>query len=235
MMEIKRKFRHELKYLISESEKELIAARLSCIMKADAHAKDGQYFIRSLYFDDQWENSYEEKLAGTNSRKKYRIRIYNLEDSIIRLECKRKEGQYINKISAKLSREETDMLLCGKFEFLLARKEPVCQEFFLECVVNRMKPSVIVDYEREPYVYPYGDVRITFDKHVRGGVFENDIFDKALPVMEVLEPHQLIMEVKYTEFLPEIIRDMLKVDDCIYTAASKYVMCLEKRKEFIGN
>ena len=98
-----------------------------------------------------------------------------------------------------------------------------------------MKPKVIVDYERVPYVYPLGDVRITFDCHVRAGVFENDLFDQALPVLEVLEPHQLIMEVKYTEFLPEMIRDMLRVDNSIYTAASKYVLCLEKRKEILGD
>ena len=229
------KFRHELKYLISEPEKEVIARRLSTIMQRDAHAKDGRYFIRSLYFDDEWENAYEEKLAGTNERKKYRIRIYNLEDSVIRLECKRKEGQYINKISAKLTRKETDKLIAGVYDFLKDRPEQVCKDFYLECALNRMKPKVIVDYDREPYVYTYGDVRITFDEHVRGGVFENELFDKALPVMEVLEPGQLIMEVKFTEYLPEIIRDLLRVDDCIYTAASKYVLCLEKRKEYIGD
>ena len=113
------KFRHELKYFINEAEKEIIEKRLSQVMKKDAHAKDGQYFIRSLYFDDEWENAYEEKLAGTHDRKKYRLRIYNLEDSIIRLECKRKEGQYINKISAKLSRDEADKLIRGEYDFLL--------------------------------------------------------------------------------------------------------------------
>lgn len=228
------KFRHELKYFISETEKEVIARRLATIMQRDAHVKDGTYFIRSLYFDDREEAAYDEKLAGTNERKKYRIRIYNLEDKVIRLECKRKEGAYINKISAKLTREETDKLIAGEYEFLKERTEQICKDFYLECALNGMKPAVIVDYDREPYVYAYGDVRITFDEHVRGGVFEHSLFDKALPVMEVLEPGQLIMEVKFTEYLPEIIRDLLSVDDCIYTAASKYVLCLEKRKEYIG-
>lgn len=233
-MKNKVKFRHELKFLISETEKEVIRSRLSAVMQRDSHAKNGMYFIRSLYFDDRMENAYEEKLAGTDERKKYRIRIYNLEDSVIRLECKRKEGQYINKISAGLTRQETDKLIAGEYDFLKMRKEQVCKDFYLECALNGMKPAVIVDYEREPYVYAYGDVRITFDEHVRGGVFEPQLFDKALPVMEVLEPGQLIMEVKFTEYLPELIRDLLQVDDCIYTAASKYVMCLEKRKEYVG-
>lgn len=229
------KFRHELKYFISEAEKEAIAKRLSVVMQKDAHAKEGKYFIRSLYFDDRNETAYEEKLAGTNERKKYRIRIYNLEDKVIRLECKRKEGQYINKISAKLTREETDELLAGNYEVLRDREEQVCRDFYLACKADGMKPAVIVDYDREPYVYAYGDVRITFDEHVRGSVFEHVLFDKALPVLEVLEPGELIMEVKFTEYLPQVIRDLLQVDDSIYTAASKYVLCLEKRKEYIGD
>lgn len=230
----KLKFRHEQKYIISESEKEIIMRRISTLVQRDSHAENGMYFIRSLYFDDIWENAYEEKLAGTDVRKKYRIRIYNYDDSLIRLECKRKKGQYINKISAKLSREEYERIMQGDYSFLIEREEQVCKDFYLECMNDKMRPKVIVDYEREPFVYPYGDVRITFDSHVRSGVFHNEIFDRNLPVMEVLEPGQLIMEVKYTEFLPNFIRAMLQVDNSIYVAASKYVLCLEKRKEIIA-
>ena len=234
-MKSKAIFRHELKYFVSEAEKELIARRLSTVMQKDMHVKDGTYFIRSLYFDDRKASAYEEKMAGTNERKKYRIRIYNGEDNVIRLECKRKEGQYINKTSAMLTREETDKLIAGDFSFLRDREEQVCKDFYLEYVLNGMKPAVIVDYDREPYVYEYGDVRITFDMHVRGGMFEEGLFDKRLPVIEVLEPGQLIMEVKFTEYLPSVIKDLLQVDESIYTAASKYVLCLEKRKEYVGD
>ena len=224
------KVRHELKYIISEPQKEAVVQRLLQIASRDAHAENGRYFIRSLYFDDIWEQAYEEKLAGTNTRKKYRIRIYNHEDTLIRLECKRKSGQYINKISAKLSRKETEQILCSDLSFLLKREEEVCRDFYIECMTNRMHPTVIVDYDREPFVYPYGDVRITFDSHVRAGVLSDDLFDPKLPVIEVLEPHTLIMEVKFTEYLPKVIQDVLWVEDSIPVAASKYVMCLEKKK-----
>jgi hypothetical protein len=76
-------------------------------------------------------------------------------------------------------------------------------------------------------------VRITFDSHVRAGISSDDIFDEKIPVMEVLEPHQLIMEVKFTEYLPGVIRDLLQVEEGICVAASKYVMCVEKQKEFV--
>ena len=228
------KFRHELKFLISEQEKELIEKRLELFMKRDAHVKDGCYTIRSLYFDDIWQSAYEEKMAGTSSRKKYRIRIYNNSDEVIHLERKRKEGQYIQKTSAKLTKEETKRLIAGDFSFLAKREEPLCQDFYREWLMNRMYPAVVVDYERVPFVYPYGDVRITFDMRVRAGLFTNNLFDAALPVAEVMEPGKLIMEVKFTEYLPELIRDVLPVADSAYMAYSKYTMCLEKKKELSG-
>lgn len=225
------KFRHELKFLISEQERQFIEKRLGLFMKRDPHEKEGCYTIRSLYFDDMWQNAYEEKMAGIMSRKKYRIRIYNNSDEVIHLECKRKEGQYIQKTSATLTKEETNRLIAGDFSFLAQRDEELCQEFYRECVINRMYPAVVVDYERIPFVFPYGDVRITFDMRVRAGLFNNDLFDVALPMAEVMEPGELIMEVKYTEYLPELIRDVLPVADSAYVAYSKYTMCLEKKKE----
>ena len=225
-------FRHELKYIISYLEKDVIVRRLQTILQSDEHATNGSYFIRSLYFDDWWESAYKEKQIGCASRKKYRIRTYNYSDTVIRLERKRKEGSYILKESAQLTREEAEQLMKEDYRFLLKRNEQVCRDFYVECVSNLMRPKVIVDYEREPFVYPYGDVRITFDTGVRAGMMEFDIFDKSLPTAEVLEPEKLIMEVKFTEYLPNIIREILPPENSEYTAASKYVMCLDKRKEF---
>lgn len=237
-------FRHELKYLINEQEKNAIMERVCTFMQADAHAGDGShasrsraehlnsgYMIRSLYFDDCYERAYEEKLAGVESRKKYRIRIYNYSDSVIKLECKHKEGQYIHKTSAKLTKDETEQIIAGKYDFLAERTEQLCREFYFECALNGMRPKVIVDYDRIPFVYPYGDVRLTFDCGIRAGMFTDNIFDKRLPIMHVMEPGMLIMEVKFTEYLPELIRRLLPVADSAYMAYSKYTMCLEKQKE----
>ncbi len=229
------KFRHELKYIISETEKEAIKQRLKTILSLDDNAIDGTYMIRSLYFDDIRETAYAEKVMGTDSRKKYRIRCYNASDSVIKLECKRKEKSYINKVAATLTREETDSILAGDVDFLKNRGEKVCKDFYVEWKTNMLRPKVIVDYDREPYVYPYGDVRITFDTHIRAGIGSYDLFDEKLPVLEVMEPGQLIMEVKFTEYLPRVIEDILPVADSVATAASKYVMCLEKSKEYTNH
>ena len=80
------RFRHELKYLINEGDAALIRQRLDAALQPDAHALNGRYHIRSLYFDDYYDTAYLDKLGGFGDRRKYRIRIYNLSDQVIRLE-----------------------------------------------------------------------------------------------------------------------------------------------------
>ena len=222
------RYRNEWKYLIDTAQKELISKRLDPFLKLDAHAQNGGYMIRSLYFDDYYNSAYEDKNAGVLMRKKYRIRIYNCSDSNIKLERKTKYGSYIFKESASLTREEVYKILDGDYAFLLRSEDPLCREFYVECVSNVLRPRTIVDYEREPWILEEGTVRITFDMDVRAAVGSFDIFDSTLPALSVLEAGKFIMEVKFTEFLPQFVRDILPDRASEFTAASKYVLCYEK-------
>ena len=222
------RYRNEWKYLIDTAQKELVCRRLGEVLHLDDNAKNGGYMIRSLYFDDYFQTAYEEKDAGVLRRKKYRIRIYNCSDASIKLERKTKFGSYIFKESAKLTREEVYKILDGDYEFLLHSEQPLCREFYYECVSNLMRPRTIVDYDREPYVLDAGTVRITFDMDVRAAIGSYDIFDPTLPTLPVLQPGKCVMEVKYTEFLPRIVRDILPDRASEFTAVSKYVLCYEK-------
>ena len=227
----KPKYRHEIKYLISAAERQAMLNRLTGFLQRDANGSDNGYTIRSLYFDDYFYNSYDEKMAGTFSRKKYRIRIYNYSDKVIKLECKEKQGSYIHKEAASLTREETERILNEDYSFLLGRKELLCKQFYVECMSNRMRPAVIVDYEREAFVMPEGDVRITFDNYVRSAWMGYSLFDETIPAYGVFDNDTLIMEVKYTEFLPELVRKNISPQNAIQMAASKYTMCLDKKWE----
>lgn len=218
-------FRHELKYCINEADYYGIRSCLTPVMLHDANAANGQYTLRSLYFDDAWDTAYQEKIMGVNTRKKYRIRIYNYSDAVIKLECKHKVDSYIYKESASLTHAEYDKIMENDCSFLLARKEPVCKAFYLDTVQRVLRPRVIVDYEREPFVLAAGDVRVTFDRDVRAAVLRNDIFDAKLPALCVLEPSELIMEVKFTSFLPQMVRELLPPKACEFVAVSKYVLC----------
>ena len=220
-------YRYEWKYLIPHSEAELLRRRLTPFLKPDEHARNGGYEIRSLYFDD-WKNSaYEQKLMGVYARKKWRIRIYNYSDRKIALERKIKRGSYICKQSADLSREEFERILAGDYAFLLQRGENLCGEFYAECVGALLRPKVIVDYDRVPLTLEEGNVRITFDDHVRAAMGGFQIFDPELPTIPAQDPEYLVLEVKYTEYLPQLIRQLLPADHQCFSAFSKYVACFE--------
>ena len=161
-------------------------------------------------------------------RKKYRVRIYNGSDKVIKLERKKKFGSWIYKEDAPLTRGEFEQILAGDYDFLLRSTYPLCREFYIECICNMMRPRTIVDYEREPWVMDEGTVRITFDMNVRAVVGSFDIFDAMLPALPVLEPGKLVMEVKFTEFCPQLVRDMVPPGAAELTAVSKYCLCYDK-------
>lgn len=197
-------------------------------MAVDPYANKGKYTIRSLYFDDYWDSCYEQKMMGVDDRKKWRVRIYDYGDSSIKLERKRKWGSYIHKDSVNLTREEFEKILSGEYQFLLEKEPPLCHEFYYECMVNLYRPKVIVDYEREPLICPYGDVRITFDSDVRAVVGGCDIFDSELAAFNVLDPGMIVLEVKFTELIPDIIKKLLPLDGQQFSAISKYTLCYER-------
>lgn len=228
-------YRNEWKYLISPGQHLLLRPRLEAALRLDPHAKNGGYTIRSLYFDDFFNTAYEEKEDGVYLRKKYRIRIYNFSDSTIKLERKKKVGSYIYKEDAPLTRAQVEDIVEGRYDFLLQSEHSLCREFYIECVCNGMRPRTIVDYEREPWIMEPGTVRLTFDSEVRAAVGGWDIFDPSLPALRVLEPGKLVMEVKFTELLPQIVRELIPPDAAEFTAVSKYVLCREKTRYLFGS
>ncbi len=228
-------YRYELKYLINYEEKEFLKHRLRGLLQPDGNVNEaGEYKIRSLYFDDYWNSAYETKLMGVQHRSKYRIRIYNDSDTGIYLERKIKNGQYIAKERAALTRDEVYQILEGDYAFLEKNDQHLCKEFYYECMANIMRPRVVVDYEREPYVFLPGDVRITFDRGVRSAKLGFDIFDPELPTLEVLEPGKLVLEVKFIQLLPEVVRKLLPPRTAEFTSVSKYTLCCENRMQLFS-
>ncbi len=227
MTDKKKIFRHEWKYLISHSEADNLKNRLWPILSVDKHVKGDGYEIRSLYFDDYGNSAYVQKLMGVYARKKWRIRIYDYSDKKIALERKTKNGNYIYKESVDLTREEFDRIMDNDYGFLLKRKENLCGEFYAECVGNLLRPKVIVDYKRLPLIMDEGTVRITFDTEIAAAVGSMDIFDSTLVKLPALDPSKEVLEVKYTAFLPRIVKQLLPPNGQEFTAFSKYVVCYE--------
>lgn len=220
-------FRHELKYYINYRDYILLRNTLKALLPLDRFSgPDGDYHIRSLYFDDIYETALAEKIAGTDFRHKYRIRIYNHSDGTIKFEKKIKRGQYIAKQSISLGRDECDSLIAGDFSVLEGRRESLAEEIYLQMKNNCLRPRVIVDYIREAYVSPVESVRITFDKDLKAGLQHHDIFDTHVPTMPILDSGLMVLEVKFNKYLPPHIKGVINsINAAQRNAISKYVLC----------
>lgn len=225
-----KKLRHELKYYINYQVYHTLRMRLQNILTPDPNMPTVEgYLISSLYFDDMYHSALRDKNAGVSFRKKFRIRTYERKDSKIKLECKMKYQEYIAKTSANLSRDEYDRILVGDYDFLLNREEEICKKLFLYNRSRLMKPTVVVEYQREAYIAAAGNVRITFDKNLSSSSGNIDVFSDKFITKRILDQDIMVMEVKYDEFLPSHIRAILQTGMTDMCAISKYVLCREEK------
>ncbi|MFZ4451354.1 polyphosphate polymerase domain-containing protein [Salibacterium aidingense] len=226
-------FRHELKYYVPYPQYHTIRQRLKHLMTSDYHAReDGDYHVRSLYFDDIYNKALFEKQAGISDREKYRIRIYNLKDDVVQVEKKIKKDKYIAKLKETISRDTAENLADGNFHPLKNSlgQQGVLAEIYEEMKNNMLRPNVIVDYIREAYTAEAGNVRITFDKSLRTGLHQLSLFRKDIPTVPAMDEDFIILEVKYDEFLPDYIKIALQAKGIRREAASKYVICRKYTK-----
>lgn len=222
--------RHELKFYISWPQYEVLSRCLKGVLHLDANAvrNGGSYHIRSLYFDTIFDDALYDKISGVKDRDKYRMRIYNLSDREIFLECKTKVGALISKRSVKISRDLAEQLMAGDPAGLENTRSGLLRDVYREMRTRLLHPVVIVDYEREAYLHPAEEVRITFDMKLRSGLFSTDLFNKELPTVPVLDNEEtLILEVKYNRFLPPYIAELISFacPEAVQSAISKYTMC----------
>ena len=218
--------RHELKYFITPAELNVLRSSLKPVMQLDPNGNENnEYHIRSLYFDTINDDALEEKIAGVGNRKKYRIRIYNFSDRVIKLECKSKYGDLISKQSVSIPRELADQLIAGDPEGLQRMRHPLLHDVYREMKTRLLRPVVIVDYVREAYVHPAEEVRITFDKQIRTGLYQTNMFDTTIPTYPVFDDPIEVLEVKYDAFLPDLVRMAVQTPDRRSGACSKYALC----------
>jgi len=226
MSEDLKTFRHEFKYYINFFEYHNLRLRLNKVLKFDKFSDEhGNYHIRSLYFDDVKSSALFEKQSGVLTRKKYRIRIYNLKDDVIKLERKNRVGQFINKESVSITREEYNKIIKNDINFLYESKKPLLVQFYFEIKHNLVKQDVIVDYTREAYVSDISNIRITLDKDLRTGLTNTDLFNKSAPSIKALDEPWMILEVKFNNFLPDYIKNIIQLSSNQRYAISKFVIC----------
>ncbi|HIZ56514.1 MAG TPA: polyphosphate polymerase domain-containing protein [Firmicutes bacterium] len=214
-------FRHEFKHPISRMDYIELQRRLPNVMKHDSFCgQDGTYRIRSLYFDNPYDKAFFEKVDGINQREKFRIRFYNGDVRFMRLEKKSKINGLCAKQSVRISAEDCQKILQGDYEFLKQADHALLKEFYFKLTTQLLRPKNIVDYCREAYLYPAGNVRITVDLDIRGSMCCADFLQEELCSICV-EP-SIILEVKYDAYLPSVILDIIRLQNRKVSAFSKY-------------
>lgn len=218
------KYRHEWKHVLNTTDLLILRQRLRAIMESDPHAIDGKYHIRSLYFDNLEDKALREKIDGVNMREKFRIRLYNCNSSLINLEKKSKKNGLGTKYSAKLSAEETQKIVEGEIDWMLQSENSLIQELYCKMRYQGMRPKTIVDYIREPFIFRPGNVRVTLDYDIRTGLHSTDLLNPDAVTIPAGDA-PLLIEVKWDEFLPGIIRDAVSLPDRRVGSFSKYAQC----------
>ena len=217
-------FRHEEKYIVTDAQLTLLRARIRPLMQTDCHQdRPTGYRIRSVYFDDLDDRFLAANFAGLDDRVKFRIRSYDLADHFIRLETKYKHAGLSQKESCRLSRAECDALLSGHYTSPTREMAKPLRRLSLEGATSTIRPRVIVEYFREAYVCRAGNVRVTFDKNIASSPYVSRLFDADCPMTPSLPPHTHVLEVKYDEFLPDYLVQVMDLGDLMQAPFSKYV------------
>ena len=217
-------YRHEWKHEINISDMIAIRQRLRAVAKPDSHAVDGRYLIRSLYFDDSADTALREKLDGVNRREKFRIRYYNGDTSLIHLEKKSKWNGLGAKQMVELTQAEAQAIVDGSLDWMPSSGRPLVQELYNKMKSKGLRPKTIVDYTREPFIYAPGNVRVTLDYNIRTGLGCTDFLNADCVTIPAGDA-PIILEVKWDEFLPSIIRDAVQLNSRRAAAFSKYAAC----------
>ena len=215
------KFRHEIKHEISRSDYYVLRQRLNAVARPDIHGENGSYQIRSLYFDDPYDTALKEKINGINMREKFRLRYYDNDVTYVRLEKKSKINGLCQKKAAVLPAQEVQKLLDGDTAWMADSDVPLVRELYLKMVTKGLKPKTIVEYQRDAFIFQAGNVRITLDYNIRTGIHCMDFFTPDCVMVPVLD-NPIILEVKWDEFLPGIIRNAVTLEGRKDAAFSKY-------------
>ena len=221
-------YRHEYKYPLTRGEILIEETKIAAIAEKDKHAGEaGFYNIRSLYFDDYKNSCYMDNENGVDNREKYRIRIYNCSAERITLECKKKVHGKTHKSACGITYSQCETLMKGDIPEDIQPSQQVLQRLAYLMATHLMKPAVIVDYNRVPYVYRQQDanVRVTFDSDIMSISEPAAFFDPQALGRGVMPMGQALMEVKFDSFLPDEVYCLLQLNGLQVSTFSKYYLC----------
>ncbi len=224
-----RALRHEYKFPATAAQCEILRERFSAVMTPDAHGENGCYRITSVYLDDVYRTAYNDKLIGADTRKKYRIRTYDLSDKLLHFECKYKDRDMTSKRGIWISPEQYYSILRGDYSFVWSGEYEgtILEDASYSNSLALLRPSVIVDYKRQAFINPEGNVRFTIDSGFKAGGFSDDMLSQSVRYLPV-EDFTAVIEIKYDDYLPSYLMDLLGGIELRQDSVSKFILCHDK-------
>lgn len=216
--------RQEKKYLLNMLDGQKLSARLSACLIPGPHNGPQGYAVRSLYFDTLNEGDYWDKIDGVELRRKIRLRVYNPSGDFAMLEMKQKEGPYQRKRSLRVSRADAIRLTQGDYAPLLTYREPFAAECFGLMHRKCYRPKTVVEYRRRAFIAKENRIRITLDSQITATEAHWALFDPNLAQYPVLDPFNLVLEVKYNGFLLSYIKHLAGAANRSEFSQSKYCL-----------
>ncbi len=218
------KFRHEMKQVITSADALVLRRRLGIVMQRDEHSRTGSYLISSLYFDNINDKALMEKINGINRREKFRLRCYNDDPSLVFLEKKSKINGLCAKQRCVVDSGEVRSIITSGAMWSPKESSELLNELHMKMTTQGLRPKTIVDYKREAFIYPAGNVRVTLDSRIRTSMHPQDFMDPDRLMLPTRESG-IILEVKWDEFLPDVIRGIVQPGDARTESFSKYAAC----------
>lgn len=215
-------FRKEIKYVIPTEQFIKLQRKLDVLMTRDRNGIWGTYLVRSQYYDSFLDRDLKDNLDGVMEKRKIRLRVYSPDDKEVKLEYKCKSGADGVKYSLGITRREAEMMENHRYEFLLGYQEELAHRLYAKMVGQVYRPKTIVEYDRTAFIYPVSDVRITFDHHLRGSVNPYGLLEENPFYTPLMSTDIGILEVKYNDFLPAQLKEVVSQIDHLAEASSKY-------------
>ena len=224
--------RYEFKYLLRKQLSDAIEEEVRHFMAYDGYVHPelgNRYFVRSLYFDNWIASNFYEKVDGLKRRNKYRIRTYSQEEDCdvpLFLEKKGRVNERTYKLRTSIENEHLNYFLHSGNDVILNKytDNKLVEGFVFDCIRKRLKPRVLVDYSRRPYINNYGlYFRLTFDSHVKALNTDHLYPDTDTQSFECRAGYT-ILEVKFERSMPPWFHRIIQNYNLRRLSISKFVI-----------
>ncbi len=210
--------RHELKYLLTEKQKE------EFLLQFPSFAPDRfcRTTIRNIYFDTPSYYLIRRSLEKPIYKEKLRLRCYQTlgagGSAFLEIKKKFRSVVYKRRIIAK----ENDILTAIKENTPINDLSQIGKEIeFFRRRYAPLEPKVFLSYDREAYYWQEEDLRLTFDTNIK---YRQDRLTLTSPPdgKSIIEDGYVLMEIKASSGIPLPVSKYLSEHKIFRTSFSKY-------------